>query len=293
MYNQQAINIICNGLKNKGIEFESNITTNGFYLTPEISSMAVKEWHLKKVQITLDGTETIYNRIKAYIDAEENPYQRVLNNIDKALEVGISVMIRMNMDANNAEDLSALIDELAERFSNKKDLIAYVVPLKGFVGKIHNFDSDEQSINVYSQLTNKLRDLGILRKTNLLRGLTLNSCMADNDSCEVLLPDGRTGRCQHFSEQIITGDIFSTERDEKVTKAWKERYITKECSDCVLYPTCVKLKMCEWNKEGCPVSRRQLTINEMKKQILAAYRIVKEGGSIDETEEELYTDWTW
>ena len=293
LYNMQAIDVICNHHRAKGIDYESQMTTNGYYLTPEVSRKAVNDWHLNQVQITLDGTEKIYNRTKAYIDADKNPYLRVLNNIDAALDAGINVMVRMNMDARNAEDLSLLIDILIERYEDKKGFIAYVAPLLEFVGSIHTFDSDAQAVDTYLKLVDKLRKHGMLRKSNLTRGIALNHCMADNDICEVILPDGRTGRCQHFREEIITGDVYHTDRDASVVNAWKERLVISECAECVLYPTCSRLKMCEWYKEGCTDMIRQIWIDGVKHQIMGAYRRVKEGGTIDETETKLYTDGAW
>lgn len=52
---------------------------------------AVSHWKLKSVQITLDGTEEIYNRSKAFIYKDgKSPYQVVLANIQRLLDAGVS-----------------------------------------------------------------------------------------------------------------------------------------------------------------------------------------------------------
>ena len=288
LYNRQAIEIICDALREKGADFESRMVSNGYYLDAETVRTAVRDWHLKRVQITLDGTEAIYNRTKAYIDADENPYRRVLNNIEVALEAGIAVTIRLNMDARNADDLSALADDLTARFGNKEGLQVYVAQLHAFTGGIHAFQTQRHALDKYLQLRDKLRSHGMLREEKLPRGLKQNHCMADNDASEVILPDGRTGRCEHFNESIVTGTIYAEARDEGVVKAWKERLSVPKCDTCVLYPICTELKMCEWNSDGCSEITRLERIEELKRQILAAYRDYKNGGKIDETEEELH-----
>ena len=85
LFNREAIDVICGALEQKKICFESAMTTNGFYLDEKTTADAVEKWNLKNVQITVDGTEKTYNRIKAYIDAEENPYRRVMNNIKNGI----------------------------------------------------------------------------------------------------------------------------------------------------------------------------------------------------------------
>ena len=92
-------------------------------------SKAKAEWNLKKVQIALDGTEEVYNRIKAYEDSSQNAFERVLGNMDTLLETGIRVRVRLNMDSKNAEDICELIDLLGKRYKGKKGFSAYIEKL--------------------------------------------------------------------------------------------------------------------------------------------------------------------
>ena len=109
--------------------------------------------------------------------------------------------------------------------------------------------------------------------------------MADNDNAEVILPDGRVARCEHPGENVITGSIYSDERDKETTELWKERLLVPECGNCALYPRCGKLRMCEWNRDGCSELSRRIMKKETEKQMLKAYREYREGGNRIETEE--------
>ncbi len=271
LYNQEVIDIICDMLTAKGIEYRSSMVSNGYYLDPEIAQKARDQWHLKKVQITIDGTENKYNTIKAYIHAEENPYQRIMNNIRAALQTGIKVTIRLNMDADNATDLANLVDEIAERFADSPKPVLYVAVLHEFAGKIHEHNTQEEMEQRYNAICDKAEEYGLLRQKELSRTTNAYCCMADNPDCETILPDGRTGRCEHYCEAMITGSIRDDKRDENVVRLWQERLDVQECGDCVLYPVCDKLKQCEWNKNGCREISRRIRIAELKKQILAAY----------------------
>lgn len=271
LFNREAIEIICGELNKRGIEFESSMVSNGYYMDEPTCSKAYKDWNLKKIQITLDGTESEYNRIKAYTDACENPYQRVMSNIEKIIQTGIDVTIRMNMDARNAGNLLELSEEIAERFQGKLGLKVYVAPLHEFSSKIHPFEKKADQIAAYHTIQDKLRKAGIIRKRELDRKIRINCCMADDDNSEIILPDGRTGRCEHYCEEMITGNIHEEKRDEQVIRAWKKRLKVPECRECVLYPICVKLEKCEWNKNGCNDADREVMTDELREQVLNAY----------------------
>lgn len=275
LYNRQAIDTICKTLGQNGISYESSMVSNGFYLDEQTARTAVEDWHLKKVQITIDGTETIYNRTKAYIDAEQNPYARVMGNIQSALDAGIAVTIRLNMDARNAGDLLRLLDDVKARFEGCDNLDIYIALLHEFEGKIHRHETDRQAEEAYGLLRDKAEAMGMLRRKPLPDGIAINSCMADNDACETILPDGRVGRCEHFSEAMVTGDIWNDARDTAVKTNWRKPLSVPECEDCALYPQCRKLSLCEWNRDGCDRLDRSIKINDLKRKMLEAYHAYK------------------
>ena len=285
LYNRAAIDRICETLEQNGVVFESSMISNGYYLDKDTVKDAVAKWHLKKVQITIDGTEEVYNRTKAYIDKDNNPYERVMNNIREALDAGIYVNIRLNMDAGNAADLLNLTDDLIERFQSRENLGVYIAIIHEFAGKIHEYQKQEQKESDYFAIREKLRQGGLLRmRKELPSGPRLFSCIADDDASETILPDGRVGRCEHFNENMITGSIWNEERDPIVTRRWKEMLSVPECRHCALYPRCNRLRMCEWNKDGCDDLARQIDIMIIREQMLKAYEEWKTEETEHETE---------
>ena len=277
LYNVKAIEIICSALKDQGAEFESSMVSNGYYLDREMIQKACRDWKLKKVQITIDGTEETYNRTKAYIDHDKNPYVRVMDNIREALEAGITVTIRMNMDAGNAEDLVLLLDDMQKRFSGYTNLEVYIALLHEFRGKIHKNDSEAQTEQAYYALRNKAKEMGVLRQKELKDSISTTRCMADNGRCEAILPDGRTGCCEHYCEAMVTGNIWDDMRNKRVEAQWQKPLQVPECSECVLYPQCVKLEMCEWNRDGCGEADRRIRVHEIKEQIITMYEKYQKG----------------
>ena len=272
LYNQTVIDVITTDLRQNGVTFSSSMVSNGYYLDEKTVRRAVDDWKLKKIQITLDGTRDVYNRTKAFIDADENPFERVLRHIGLALDAGIRINVRLNMDARNAEDLSNLVDLLAERFGGREKFSVYAAQIQDFHGSRRSFGSEQEAIARMTALQDKIARLGLTRPEKAFsRKMTLSSCMADNDAAEVLLPDGRTGKCEHFSETEITGSIFDDARDEQLLSDWKQHIVHPECADCALYPRCVQLQKCDWAKLGCSESARTMKLQQLQHQILTAY----------------------
>ena len=272
LYNRKAIEIICAVLRDHDIEYSSILTSNGYYLDEAMSKKAVEDWHIRSAQITLDGTETIYNRTKAYLKAEGNPFARVLDNIEYALDAGIHVSIRLNMDRKNAEDLLRLIDLVGQRYGRRENLSAHVVLLSGDTGSIHEFTSAEEAIAWRRRLNERLDELGYLRHGTLPQGLQINRCMADNPACEVILPDGRIQRCEHYDEAEIVGSIYNEIRDEVKYREWGETTRYPACAECAMYPMCVPLKRCPWRVNGCSEQRRVNLYETLVRTILSTYQ---------------------
>lgn len=277
LYNIPAMDTIVDELVKQGAEFKSDITSNGYFLTKDVAQRAKAQWHLQHAQITIDGTESVYNRRKAYRNACQNPFQRVLDNIGNALDAGISVTIRLNLDSGNAADLMDVLDILAARFSGKNGCQVSIQRLHSFTTNIMEFADEDKAVDAYYSLVEKAKRLGIYR----LRGLPIpsfvNKCMADNDSCEVILPDGRIGKCEHFSDSELVGSIYEEKRDLTMLRAWKEeRHDIPECGHCPLYPYCINLRKCERTKHGCSEITRKIRIRRIKEEMILKYRQYEE-----------------
>lgn len=276
LYHRRAIELITDDLRKAGIPFHSRMISNGYYLDNETCTTAVSDWNLKKVQITLDGTKERYQRAKAFIEQDPYAFERVLNNIGFALDHGIYVAVRLNVDRSNAEDLHELVRQLAERFGEKSGFHVYAAPLRQFVGKIVAFEDEMKELEAYESLNRCIDSFAIGRVIPFDNGLRVNRCMADTDSSEVLLPDGRIGKCEHYSETNLIGSIYHDERDEDMIREWKEvmpHY--PECSGCPLYPRCRQLVKCDYTESRCRKAERLRREHVLQGQMLDEYRKYK------------------
>ena len=254
LYNSNAIDIICSSLKKQNIEYESSMISNAFLFDKMLVKKAKFEWKLKTIQITLDGTEEIYNNTKAYIYKQvKNPFQRVYENIGLLLENDISIKVRLNMDMHNIDNLYELINTLYKDYGKYNKLKIYPAILFEEIGADKKIRTEEQRDIVYSayiQLCQYLFDKGLLNISPLDRSLKISRCIADNESSVVVLPNGELCKCEHYSESEIFGNIYNESINHDIIESWKEKKEEiPECFNCLYYPNCLKLKKC---KNGAP-----------------------------------------
>ena len=279
LFNMSAIDTVCHGLRTGDVGFVSQMTTNGYLFDKATVDRAKNDWNLSAVQITLDGTEEVYNRTKAYIYIGVNAYEKVMQNIGLLLDAEIAVHIRLNMNRKNDEDLYRLSDELAERFRGRRGFGVYVHQLMDFGREVYAHNDELEGLDAVMKLKDYLYELGIGGYTGLSRKVKYNQCMADNDKSVTILPDGRIGKCEHESEEKLVGSIYGTEIDRDMIKGWKETLDIPECRECALSPSCIKLKCCSWNTRGCTETDRLKMKKTLEYQALREYRRFRDGSS--------------
>ena len=272
LFNASAIDTIIGELSRRNIPYKSEMTSNGYLFDNELVMHAVIDWHLRFVQITLDGTEQVYNKAKAYIYREGSPYQRVIRNIGLLLDAGVYINIRLNMNGENEEDIAQLIEELGQRFRGRKGLSIYMALLTQFTNcSVRAFEDDAIALERMGVLTDRIRELGFARAECVETAVRRNNCMADNDRSIAILPDGRLGKCEHESEEKLIGSIYEDKLDEKEIAFWKDFLRCDDCEDCTAYPVCTFLKRCEWNAGGCSVIQRGKQMIFLKERVLKTY----------------------
>lgn len=272
--NVRAIDTICNKLKTVKKSFSSEIVTNAFLFNEDILKRAINEWNLKRAIITLDGTENAYNRIKAYTNVSDSPYQIVIENIRKLVDCGIKVTVNLNMDASNVQDLKELADELVSRFGFNSCLNARCELLKEYVNKIHVFEDISEAYSMREMINRILEEGGIRERRYLDRKLKINSCMADDKQSLTILPDGRIGKCEHFGDSNEVGDLYEGIDPEK-SVLWSQKQPDQEnCRKCSCYPLCIRLKKCNAVNEKCDESLRTMMADELKQRVINTYKII-------------------
>ncbi len=265
----ERIDQICTRLRELGIDFRSKMTSNAYLFDEDLVRKAKDLWNLQFIQITLDGTEDVYNRTKAYSGVWDNPYQRVLRNIRLLAEAEISVVIRLNLDRHNDENLMQLADELAAHFRGCRYLTVYVRELisgEGFE-PLHHAEGDAGYLaGQIIRIQEKLEQNGWRQYSeDYLPSLKISICMADNPCAVQCTPDGILSKCEDQIYGHTVGTLADGITDTEEVSYWQQRRAFDGCGQCPLYPSCGRLL------RNCPVKTTKCTEYE-KDRRLARYR---------------------
>ena len=277
----QRIDQISQGLRDRGIKFTSSMISNGFLFDDNIIDRSISLWNLERVQITLDGTEETYNRVKAYVNAQDNPFQRVLKNIDKLSENSIRVNIRLNIDKYNKDDISILIDELGERYSGNKYVSVYLNMLfnnTGYEPIQHSYDDIISITELIAEYNERLRGYRLAIEDNSVPYLKSNQCMADNPHTVMIQPDGSFCRCEHENVLDSYGNLDEGILYPQKLEDWHEsKDQSPRCHECNLYPVCYHLRNCMNSDMPCIEQFQEMTIKKQMERIRAIYVRKMEG----------------
>ena len=237
----------------------------------------VNLWHIKSAQITLDGTEETYNKIKNYKNVKgKNPYRIVIDNIKMlAFELNVSISIRINISFDNVENIKELIKEIYQEFGIHPNINPYAYPV---------FDTDNPRTDEENDiLFGKLKDIqDIMRQYGYCQGIWRNDfispthCMCDIGSAVVIGTQGDIGLCEHYSDDNFWGHVDKPEmRDEEMIKSFKE-HVTgqKVCFDCPILPSCLIPYKCV-DLRHCNMWKREWRVREAHYDVIRMYLDIK------------------
>lgn len=273
LYNQKAIDTICNILNDNKINFTSKMATNGFLFSKFNIDKACLVWHLKHVQITIDGTETEYNKIKNYRCSKAvNPFMRVLENIDLLTSKGIQVIIRLNIDINNVADQTNLVNNvLVNRFANNNNVSIYSHLLMESL--LYGTDLEHKQLFERKEvLDNVIYKYGFSCHNHTSTKFKLFRCIADNKKSVTILPEGNIGLCEHYSEDHFISNLNNQQYlDSNEISFLRERMSTLNiCKDCSFYPQCIRLKCCP-DSGVCFSELKEHNIRNLHKELIAEF----------------------
>lgn len=289
LYNMGAIDIICCRLEERGVSFRSTMVSNGYLFDSEIVRKAKEMWKLRNVQITLDGTEDVYNKTKAFIHKGVNAFRRVIGNIHLLLDADITVDIRLNIDTYNSDDLLDLSGLLVKEFSGKRGLYVYVHPLFGsnMHYALHDPVKRKDIFVRMEQLQKTFDGAGMGRNSLYRRYIKTNCCMADNHMSLTILPSGQFGKCEHYMEDHFVGHLDKGGLfDQEELAAYRQTHPDiEECDHCPIYPDCIRLIRCD-SFYGCYPESRNYALNRLRSEMRAVYYAKKINADQDSATDE-------
>lgn len=287
LYNSEVIDIITDILIKNDVKFTSNMISNGLLFTPAICNKAKTKWNLNEVQITLDGTEKVYNKVKHYanIDTNDNPFNLVIDNIKYLLAAGIEVNIRLNADLHNIDDLKNLIRYLHKEIGHPNHFSVYLALLfeniKGFV------HTEEERMTLYSKIEDLMMHMHyykysyyqyIFKEPNMLQ--KNNHCMLDSGTAITISPEGKISNCEHNVDKNFFGSIYTPKKEWDMTYVKESSTLTQDkigpcCKNCPFYICCRKMTYCE-PEHICSEEEYHLIMETARFKMISTYYSIKE-----------------
>lgn len=275
LYNMKAIDVICNKLRENNVKFKSSIISNGYLFTQEVANIAVNKWNMSHAQITLDGDSKVYKKVKNYVYDDTDPLATVLDNMEAMICEGFEISVRMNVDLYNGDDLKVLIKKVFDRFGVNRKVFAYCHPVfeTGLDDKTKRAPEDRKLVY---QKTKELEEYMISLGQracmhSLSRTVRSHHCMVDGGRSILILPDGKLGLCEHYTDTEYFGKLGQSreEWDWEELDSLKEIGYVDECKTCPYFPDCMRLNKC-LDEYLCDEEVRIWRLREMRREIMDA-----------------------
>lgn len=244
----QIIRQICTGLQEHGVPYHSTMVTNASLMTQALAQEAKTLWHLKIVQVSLDGAKNDYEMRKKYYNTGQHNYETVMQAIRYLAEAQINVRLRVNVDFDNIERIPEFLQDIKARFGDSKHISLYLAPL-------YQEQRGERCLDLYKEifrLTDLQKSLGIPKQTVTEQKpprIRTNYCMSDSlGKSIVITPDGFFNNCEHLPETHSWGNIFDGVTDQtKFNRLLTASTVDGKCTNCPFLPECTP-----FYKNGCP-----------------------------------------
>ncbi len=230
------------------INYTASMITNGVLLDKEKVEYLSKECSLKRVQITVDGTEEVYCKRKR---ATIKQYNNLIKNIKDSLDF-VKVSIRLNCDGNNYDDLKIVAKQLVDTCGNHKNLNIYLAKLIDYAGcRGEKFLSQIEFDNKRIEFDKYICELMGRKYNPRLYKYNKTFCGLFKLQNKVIGPDGELYKCEHHvgQEDKIIGNITTG----LFYNDYLMRFIKNEpleiCKKCKIFPICLG---------GCPAQKQDL-----------------------------------
>jgi uncharacterized protein len=235
------------------IDFNSSILTNGYLLNKSFIEELVN-LRIKRVQVTLDGTESVHNLHRPHKKGLKT-FDKIIENLDKLLPYAnknnIKVTIPVTIDMNNKDDFEEIFNYLKNRYLTELNNNVLVITIN-FVKDRKNslscrMDVNDR-INFFLNIADNRKVDKYLAEAFLLPGKSIATCMMRSINSFGIGPKGCIYKClEDFTDPEksignINEGLISYEKIAHYTVG-NDVFEDPVCITCSMLPICVG---------GCP-----------------------------------------
>lgn len=251
-----AVDVIDEIVSKINVAFHGNLTftslmfTNGSLLSDDLILHAKKNWHLEKIQLTLDGYASEHNARKAYINGSIDYYRKTISDIQKLLNAGIKVDCRVNLDKDNIKQIDNICKDLLPFKNNPLFRPRFTILRVSDCGfNRFNYITIDDLEWAYSIVYNKLIEYNFLKYIrDLIPSRPKESCIMKSINKVIISSNGKLYKClqQVFDEKNAVGDLKNGINNKKFLDC-SRMDLHKMCKECVYLPICSGGCVAYWN----------------------------------------------
>lgn len=229
------------------VVYTSFIITNASLLMDQ-DILLFKKYNIKRVQVTIDGPKDVHDSRRISCDGKST-FDLLISNVNKLINSGLEVIVRINVDKENINKIKELIFILKDRidkYSKLKIDFGKVSTLTEVCKSIEKscFDNEEYA-DLLLSLTDNIINMGFdINKMNIYPQVRYNYCCADYVNSFVIDVDGFIYKCwNHVGvEDKSCGHISEMEKivSNEYLK-WIQWNPLKniKCKECKMLPICM------------------------------------------------------
>ncbi|MBE3650456.1 radical SAM/SPASM domain-containing protein [Paenibacillus polymyxa] len=222
------------------VEIVHNMVSNGYLLTRK-RAQVLKDLGLRKIQITLDGSQKNHDQRRVLAN-QQGTFDQIINNIRDSCDL-IHITVRSNVDHSNVESFDEYIEYLGKQdFKHKMDI--YFSPTTDY-----DTGGCSSSGGCFANKEFSRIILGLYSKA-LKNGLHISYypkyepviCAAISKNTMVIQPDGWIQKCwdtvgnpNHVIGHI--SDFTNTKGDDGKWMGFSP-YTVPKCRNCSVLPLC-------------------------------------------------------
>lgn len=240
----------------ENITYLSDIITNGILLTKERATVLKDQCKIDNCQITLDGFQENYCRLKK---ATPQQYNAVIQNICDIADI-LKINLRLNANQENYEELKSLTKYLLKDLKLENKIAVYLSELKAFECNSdfdkHDTMDEKECSNCKIDFIKYLRDELKISKYYLpLPKSKECHCLYMKHYNFIIGPMGEFYRCEHMigHKECCIGDskigFYNNDYDMSELELQHE----DKCYECPIFPVC--LGGCRDERKHIPLTK--------------------------------------
>lgn len=233
------------------LSFSSQMTTNGYLLTPEVSAQLLA-WHINRFQITIDGPAACHDHSRPTRDGRGS-FDTILENLRalKLREERFQVSLRVNFSPLNVPYMNDLLNIVESEFGgDPRFRIRFRAVGKWGGEKDDQLDvcGSDEGDRLISEFERTARERGITLADGFKSASKFGSqvCYAGRPYSYIVGATGKLMKCTVVldqDERNVVGRITpdgNMELDYSKLAPWVAPYFEKDdhCQRCVILPVC-------------------------------------------------------